>query len=375
MKIIFTTDTIQRGGKERQLFILTKALLDKGYQMRIITKKISSDNYILEYGLEKNLVIEINGKGWVQKFQDYKKKILSYSPDIVISWDFQTSLFPLFLYRKCNFKFINASIQHGIRLFRFSQLIRSFVCHLSPSIIANSYAGLKANNLKPGKHTFILYNGIENKFNNPLKPEGVYNKRTELIPGYDEKPGTVYITVANLVPYKDYVTILKSLNKLKDQKSFYYFIIGDGPMHDKIVAVIKEYGLEKKVILTGKIENVSDYLFISDIMIHSSRGEGISNAILEGMYAGLPIIATNVGGVPETVFPGSSLLFPFKDDKALLECLLKASEVFVDFNKDSEEYKKHLAKFSVETMVKRFEEIIRKVFNGSEVRSQKAEGF
>jgi glycosyltransferase involved in cell wall biosynthesis len=52
-------------------------------------------------------------------------------------------------------------------------------------------------------------------------------------------------------------------------------------------------------------------------MIHSSRGEGISNAILEGMYAGLPIIATNVGGVPETVFSESSLMFPYKDDKAL----------------------------------------------------------
>jgi hypothetical protein len=59
MKIIFATDTVQRGGKERQLFVLTKALLDKGYQMRIITKRISSDNYIYEYGLEKNLVIEI----------------------------------------------------------------------------------------------------------------------------------------------------------------------------------------------------------------------------------------------------------------------------------------------------------------------------
>jgi glycosyltransferase involved in cell wall biosynthesis len=258
MKILFTTDTIQRGGKERQLFILTKALLDKGYQIRIITKKKSSDNYISEYGFEKELVIEISGFGWAQKFQDFKKNILSYSPDIVISWDSQTSLFSLILYKKCNFKFINASIQHGIRLFRFSQLLRSFLCHLSPFIIANSHAGLKANNLKPGKHTYVLYNGIENKFNNPLKPEKVYNKRAEMIPGYLQTPGTIYISVANLVPYKDYSTVLKALNKLSNQKSFYYFIIGDGPMYEKILRTIKEYGLEKRVIMTGKIENVSD---------------------------------------------------------------------------------------------------------------------
>ena len=357
MKIIFATDTVQRGGKERQLFVLTKALLNKGYQMRIITKRISSDNYIYEYGLEKNMVIEINGKGWVQKFKEYKKIILSYSPDIVISWDFQTSLFSLILYKKCNFKFINASIQHGIRLFRFSQLLRSLLCHLSPFIMANSHAGLKANNLKQGKNTFILYNGIENKFNNQLTPDNINIKRTKMIPGYLQTPGTIYISVANLVPYKDYSTVLKALNKLSDQKSFYYFIIGDGPMYEKILRSIIEFGLEKRVILTGKIENVSDYLFISDIMIHSSRGEGISNAILEGMYAGLPIIATNVGGVPETVFSESSLMFPYKDDKTLLECLLNAPKVFANFNKESVEYKEHLAKFSLERMVKRFEQI------------------
>ena len=46
--------------------------------------------------------------------------------------------------------------------------------------------------------------------------------------------------------YKDYFTVLKALNNLKDQKSFYYLVVGDGLMREKITAVIKEYGLEKK---------------------------------------------------------------------------------------------------------------------------------
>jgi hypothetical protein len=123
-------------------------------------------------------------KDGYKSLRSIRKIILSYSPDIVISWDFQTSLFSLILYKKCNFKFINASIQHGIRLFRFSQLLRSLLCHLSPFIMANSHAGLKANNLKPGKNAFILYNGIENKFNNQLTPDNVSIKRTKMIPGY-----------------------------------------------------------------------------------------------------------------------------------------------------------------------------------------------
>jgi len=370
MKIAFTTDTIHRGGKERQLFVLTRALKDKEETVCIIAKHFSKENYLKEYGLNEDIINVFQGKSFLNKFHCFKKIIISEKPDILVSWDFQTSLFGVFLYRFYDFKFMNASIQHGIRLFRISHILRSLICFFSPYIIANSYAGLKANNLKAGNRRFVLYNGIESKFINTLTKTNRDGKRIQIITGYAENPGTIYITVANLVPYKDYFTVLKALNKLKEIIPFYYFIIGDGSMREKVTAAIKEYGLEKRVILTGKIENVSDYLSISDIMIHSSRGEGISNAILEGMYAGLPIVATNVGGVPETVFSGSSLLFPYKDDKALLKCLLTAPEIFANFNKDSEEYKKHLAKFSVETMVKSFEEIIGKVFNEAEGRRQ-----
>jgi len=371
MKIIFTTDTIQRGGKERQLFLLTKTLKDKGETVGIITKHSSKENYLEEFGLNGNIVKVFKGKYWLDSFYCFKKVIITEKPDILISWDFQTSLFAQLLYRGNGFIFINSSIQHGIRLFRISHILRSLICFLSPYNIANSFAGLKANNLIPGKRRFVLYNGIERKFINNLNYNEIEVLRNQLIQGYQDNPGTIYISVANMVPYKDYFTVLKALNVIKGQKSFYYFIIGDGPMREKIVAAIKEYGLEKEVILTGKIENVSDYLFVSEIMIHSSRGEGISNAILEGMYAGLPIIATNVGGVPETVFPGSSMLFPYEDEKALQGCLLKATEAFAGFDKNSEEYKKHLEKFSVETMVKSFEEIIGKVINEAEGISQK----
>jgi len=361
MKIIFTTDTIHRGGKERQLSILTRSLLDKGVQIKIISKHFSDKNYLGEYGLNSDIVIIYNGKTFLEKFHSFKETIISQKPDILISWDSQTSLFALLLNNKYRFIFINASIQHGIRLLKISHILRSIICFLSPYIIANSYAGLHANNLRHGNRRFVLYNGIENKFINPLTRTDREKKKSQMIPGYTEKQGTIYITVANMVPYKDYFTVLKALNKMKNINMFYYFIIGDGPMRNEIVEAIKDYGLEKSIFLTGKIENVKDYLFISDIMIHSSRGEGISNAILEGMYAGLPVIATDVGGIPETVFPASSMLFPYKDDKALLDCLLKAPEKFADFDKTSEAYKKHLDNFSIQTMRKNFEYIIESV--------------
>lgn len=355
LKIIFTTDSIKRGGKERQLTLLF-ALLSEKYSFHILAKSSDNSNhYLHEYHIpERNIF-------YYENFHELKNQIKKITPDVVISWDIKSSIYLLLLNLTCHFVFINGTIRHGIRLPKLSHMLRSLLCHISPFIIANSLAGLKANNLKPGKRRFVMYNGVEKKFLNFNSNIPNKSKRTSLIPGYDQKPGVVFITVSNLVPFKDHFSVLKALHDLKKSHNFYYFIVGDGPLRSQIEFMIRDLQLEKNVILTGRIENVSDYLFISDIMIHSSRGEGISNAILEGMYAGLPIIATNVGGIPETVYPGSSMLFPYQDDKALLDCLLKAPEVFAAFDPNSEDYKKHLARFSVDSMIRRFEEIIEEV--------------
>jgi len=364
LKIIFSTDIIQRGGKERQLFLLTRALLEKGETVRIIAKKFSNDNYLSEYGLNGIIIKLTNGKsGFFRRFQHFKEIISKEQPDLLVTWDLQSSLFALLLIRAYDFHFINASIQHGVRLLRLSHFLRSIVCFLSTYVIANSNAGLKANNLRPSERRFVLYNGVETKFRNNLSPEEKQNLKNRLIMDYNKNPGFVYISVANFVPYKDYFTVLRTLSKLKETQHFYYFVLGDGSMRPTIEAQITEFNLQENVILVGRTENVNEYLFASDLMIHSSRGEGISNAILEAMYAGLPVIATNVGGVPETVYPASSMLFPYKDHEALYSCLLKSKELKESFDPSSKEYQAHLKKFSVDTMVRRFEEIVNTVIS------------
>lgn len=357
--ILFSIDCLRRGGKERQLMLLYSKLSEEKYIKYLIVRDLTGKNYLQEYYIEANKIIAYNG------FSDFYKIIVKIKPGIVFTWDIRSTFFSILLLTIRKYKIINGSIRHGIRLFRFSHILRSILCHLSHYVIANSLAGLKANNLKPGGKIFVVYNGIEEKFLNCTSKKTTILKRKAIIPNYETNPGNVFITVAGLVPYKDHFGVLNAFRELKRIRNFYYLIIGDGPLRPNIESIIRKYGLEKNVILFGSIENVSDYLFISDIMIHSSRGEGISNAILEGMYAGLPIIATNVGGIPETVYPGSSMLFPYKDDKALLDCLLKAPEVFASFNPESEDYKKHLQKFSVETMLHRFEEIIKTVIESS----------
>lgn len=360
MRIIFTTDSIERGGKERIIAILSATLINRGNEIWILTKRAGKHNsYINEYNLDNRTIGLYNG------FLQYRKLLLRLSPQIVVSWDTKTSLYNLLLFRRLNYKFINGSIRHGVRLLKASHLFRSLLCHLSPNVISNSFAGLKVNNLRPGRNHFVFYNGTEIKFRNSLSAKEKEELKIKLIPKYSNNPGLVFISVANFVPFKDYFTVIKALSRLRQDFDFYYLVVGDGPMRQKIEEMIRIYDLEKNIILVGRVENVQDYLFVSDVMIHSSKGEGVSNAILEAIYAGLPVIATNVGGIPETIYPGSSLLFPYKDQDILYNCLLKSWELRGSFNPESEEYQAHLKKFSVETMIKKFEEIIQIVVKDS----------
>ncbi len=99
--------------------------------------------------------------------------------------------------------------------------------HFSKYIIANSSAGLRANLLKRG---YVLYNGIDKDFfENRLKSTDAINLR-------ESKTDSIIISVSNFVPYKDYDTVFKALEGLKNKGyNYLYIIIGDGPQKQKIV--------------------------------------------------------------------------------------------------------------------------------------------
>lgn len=364
LSIVFSIDNIKRGGKERQLFILASSLLKRGYDIKIVSLKYDMDNYIEEYQFPKNNIFLIGVDRRIMQFVEFKKQIKKLRPGLVFSYDIVTSLYCLMIYKKLGFAFINGSIRHGIRLFKFSQLFRSLLCWSSPYIVANSFAGLKANNLVPNETRFVLYNGIERKFISKLSNSEKEKLRKEFIRDY-HNPQKIFITVANLVPYKDYFTVLKSLAKIKCIYPFYYIIIGEGSLRTQIQKKIEEYELINEVRLVGRVDNVSDYLKISDLMIHSSCGEGVSNAILEGMFAGLPIIATKVGGTPEILFEKSSKLFEYKNAEQLIDILSNINSLFENFTPENEDYRKHIERFNVETMVKNFENIMSICLNKS----------
>ena len=282
----------------------------------------------------------------------------SFGPEIIHTWDNVTSFYALPVAKLLRIKMVNGSIRHGIRLKKLSHYLRMISLHLSQYVLANSKAGLAANKIRNG---FVLYNGIAPKFTNEFSIQEKLTKRGKLLGNTEKKQ--IIVSVANFVPYKDYFTVFEALKNLKKEGfKFYYLIIGDGPLKDKIQQKVNDLELADRIKLLGIVENVEDYLAVSDIFLHSSKGEGCSNAILEAMFSGLPIIATRVGGTEEITTEDNSVLFEYKNSEELgliLKSLLPDRELQQKMGKCSKEIAQN--RFTITRMLANYKEIINQI--------------
>ena len=308
IKIIHVISSLSRGGRERQLASIVANTDQRKYPTKMIILNDTVNSYIDEYGLHQR-IIKVKATKRFERILELHRILNKEKSDVVYTWGNIESVSVLLVKPLHRFRFINGSIRHGIRSSKTSHYFRTMILHMSRNIVANSYAGLRANNLRRGN---VLYNGIEDKFigSNTI-PE--HKQKQKL--GLPVAPDTVvFISIANLVPYKDYFSVLHAMKKLKDEGyCFYYIILGDGPMREEIEKCIEQYNLIENVSIVGNVENVHEYLRISDIFIHSSKGEGCSNAVLEAMASGLPVIASRTGGTPEIVSEENGFLFEYKN--------------------------------------------------------------
>lgn len=111
------------------------------------------------------------------------------------------------------------------------------------------------------------------------------------------------ISVGRFRAPKDFITLARALARLKPG-SFRASLVGDGPDRAAIEAELHRLGVAAGVRLLGDRSDVAQLLTRADVFVCSSRSEGMPVSILEAMAAGLPVVASAVGGVPELVADG-----------------------------------------------------------------------
>ena len=163
----------------------------------------------------------------------------------------------------------------------------------------------------------VLYNGIDVRAFDKTRKR--MDKRS------NSKMSPVIGTVGRLDPRKGHRYLLEaSVEIIRQYPEASILIIGDGKMESSLKQIASSLGLnERNNQFLGVQKNTSDYLESMDVFVLPSVEEGLGIAILEAMAAGVPVVATSVGGIPEIVTHGETgLLVEPKNPKMLTDAVL-----------------------------------------------------
>lgn len=161
----------------------------------------------------------------------------------------------------------------------------------------------------------VLYNGVDTQRFKPHASNTELRRQLEL-----PEDAVICTTVANFSPVKDHAKLLEAIAGVRPRlpQDTLFVWLGEGPERRHLESERARYDLQDKVLMPGKSDRVPEFLAASDIFILPSRLEGMSNAIVEAMAAGLPVIARAVGGNREVVVDGETgILTPPADNDAL----------------------------------------------------------
>jgi glycosyltransferase involved in cell wall biosynthesis len=165
-------------------------------------------------------------------------------------------------------------------------------------------------------------------------------------------------TIARFYWKKGYEYFMEMVSLiLKEHPEVYFVAIGDGSLRKEIEELAHKLGVHNNVIFTGAIPKAEQYLPVFDLYVCTSVIEGMSNALLEAMAQGLPVVATAVGGNKENVVNGETgYLLPARNPQALAEKILNLINNPYLIAKMVEAGKKRIAsEYALDKMIERME--------------------
>lgn len=169
----------------------------------------------------------------------------------------------------------------------------------------------------------VIHDGVlmDKYYNLPVPVE--FRKKSKI-----PEKNIVVGTVAAMVGHKDYPNLLNAAKMVINKNPLITFIaVGDGPDYKKIKALAQNLKLKNNFIFTGFIEEIGPLFKVFDIFVLASKQEGLGSSILDAKAAGMPVIGTDAGGIPEIIQPDQDgLIVPKNNPTRMAEAILRLAE-------------------------------------------------
>lgn len=170
----------------------------------------------------------------------------------------------------------------------------------------------------PGENIRVVHNAIDSEFVSAIAQVHKARFRASLGIAQDER---IILCAGRLSQEKAVPDLIHAAASLKDLP-VHVVVVGDGPERANIKEAAAQAGIANRVRLMGHVKDVTPYFAVADVLAIPSITEGSPNALLEAMMAGVPVVATSAGGIPEMVTDEvSALLVKPRDLEAMSQAL------------------------------------------------------
>jgi sugar transferase (PEP-CTERM/EpsH1 system associated) len=150
----------------------------------------------------------------------------------------------------------------------------------------------------PARKVRTIYNGVDTCSFSPGDREAARH-------GLGVPDGWKVVgTVGRLDPVKDHEGLIQAFARVPQDGPVLLVLVGDGPLRGRLATVVSRLDLQDRIRILGDRDDIPLLLRSFDVFVLPSVGEGVSNALLEAMATGLPVVATQVGGNQELVQDG-----------------------------------------------------------------------
>lgn len=350
MKLTFVTATLTSGGSERVMSIVANKMQERGYEVEIICLNDQIVFYPINEGIKiTHVEVEAGTKSLPKKLWWFRKYIQKTQPDVVIA--FMVSVYTVTLLALMGIDIpVISSVRNDPAYSNLRKKItRKLLLPRSAHVVVQTQQIKKFFNKSIQNMTTVIYNPVNEKVFK-LQPTKKENR---------------IISVGRLYPQKDQKTMIEAFAKVSEHHPDWKLVIfGEGPEREELEEMIQDprFMIQDKVFLPGRSENIIDELNKSKIFCLSSIYEGMSNALVEAICVGLPIVTTKVSGTEELINNGENgFIVNIGDQESMAKALIKIIEDKNLQNLFAEKNKAQAIKFETNTIVDQWEVLVNSV--------------